>query len=333
MYVKISKLAYKDKLKIIVGMRLDMRYRGLLEMMLLGALASTSYLFYKLALVDITPFTLVSLRIGLATLILLLLLKFRRIALPSPIKYLSLWKHCAILGFFTNGFPFVCFCYSLETIPTSLSALVNGTTPVLTVLLANFLLENEGLTFERTLGVILGLSGFGVLFLPALLDNASNNTLDLDPIGILFSFLGSSSYAIGMIYARKYTQKAPPLVVPTLQLLTSLSYLIPLAFLLESPWTLHKASLTAWGGILGLSVIGTVCGFIMYHRVLIRFGVTTLAMSNYLLPIFGTILGIVFLNESITLNFVVASCLIMLGIATINGVLPFKKRAVAIPPS
>lgn len=313
---------------------LNTKNQGLLEMMVLGALSSTSYLFYKLALTDISPFTLVSLRIGLGGTLLFLILKLNRIVLPNPIKNFSLWKRCFVLGFFTNGFPFVCFCYSLTTIPTSLSALINGMTPVLTVILASLFLENERLSFDRALGIILGLSGFAVLFLPSLLNTLSNdNAVPLDSMGILLSFLGAASYAVGIVYARKHAHQAPALVVPTLQLLTSLSYLIPLAFLMEAPINLQEVSLTAWGGILGLSLLGTVCAFILYHRVLTRFGVTTLAMSNYLLPIFGTLLGIIFLNESITVHFLVASLLILLGIAAVNGMLPIRIRAASIPPS
>jgi drug/metabolite transporter (DMT)-like permease len=311
-----------------------MKHQALLEMMVLGALSSTSYLFYKLALNDIDPFTVVSLRIGLGGVLLFLILKLNRIALPLPTKHFNLWKRCFILGFFTNGFPFVCFCYSINTIPTSLSALITGMTPVLTIVLASIFLENEHLTFNRIFGVILGLCGFAVLFLPSLLNTFTHSDVgQLDPLGIFLSFVGAASYAVGAIYARKHTQQAPALVVPTLQLLTSLSYLIPLAFFIEGPFIFSEVSLNTWGAILGLSILGTVCAFVLYHRVLTRFGVTTLAMSNYLLPIFGTLLGIVFLNESITLHFLVASLLILLGIATVNGMLPLRARATSVPSS
>lgn len=304
-----------------------MKHQALLEMMVLGALGSTSYLFYKLALADLEPFTVVTLRIGLAALVLLLILKLSHIKLPTFRTQASLWKRCFILGFFTNGFPFVCFCYSIATIPTSLSALINGITPVISVILASIFLENERLTFNRTIGITLGLSGFAVLFLPALLANLNgSHALYLDPLGILLSSLGAASYSVGMIYARLHTQQAPPLVVPTLQLLTSLSYLIPLSCLLEAPLQIYEISQSTWGAIGGLSLFGTVCAFILYHRVLTRFGVTTLAMSNYLLPIFGTLIGITFLNEPITLNFMIASSLILLGIAAVNGILPLTFR-------
>ncbi len=311
-----------------------MKQSGILEMMVLGALSSTSYLFYKLALDDIAPFSLVCLRVGLGGLLLLLLLKLRRVQFPSPKTHFKFWKNCFVLGFFTNGFPFVCFCYSLTTIPTSLSALINGMTPVLTVILANIFLEDERLTLEKILGVILGLSGFGVLFIPALIKTYSSpDAAALDPMGIMFSFLGSCSYAVGIIYARKYTHKAPPFVVPTLQLLSSLVYLLPIAILIDPPLTLNEVSFNAWGGIFGLCMLGTVCAFVLYHHVLTKFGVTTLAMSNYLLPIFGTLLGVVFLKESLSFNFLLASLLILLGIASVNGMLPLRLRAAAAPPS
>jgi drug/metabolite transporter (DMT)-like permease len=311
-----------------------MKRNGILEMMVLGALSSTSYLFYKLALDDISPFTLVSFRVGLGGLLLLLFLKLKGIKFTSPKSNFLFWKRCFVLGFFTNGFPFVCFCYSLTTIPTSLSALINGMTPVLTVILANIFLEDEPLTLEKILGIILGLSGFGVLFIPALIKTFANpEAVTLDPMGIMFSFLGSSSYAVGIVYARKYTHKAPPFVVPTLQLLSSLLYLVPLALLIEPSLNLSDVSFKAWGGILGLCVLGTVCAFVLYHHVLTQFGVTTLAMSNYLLPIFGTLLGIIFLKETLSFNFLLASLLILLGIASVHGMLPLRLRAASVPPS
>jgi drug/metabolite transporter (DMT)-like permease len=315
-------------------MEINMKRTGILEMMVLGALSSTSYLFYKLALDDVSPFTLVSLRVGIGGFLLLLLLKLKRINFPSPKTHFKFWKHCFVLGFFTNGFPFVCFCYSLTTIHTSLSALINGMTPVLTVILANLFLEDERLTLEKTLGIILGLAGFGVLFIPALIKTFSSpDAAALDPMGIMFSFLGSCSYAVGIIYARKFTHKSPPFVVPTLQLLSSLLYLLPLAILIDPPLNLREVSFPAWGGILGLCLLGTVCAFVLYHHVLTKFGVTTLAMSNYLLPIFGTLLGVVFLKENLSFNFLVASLLILLGIASVNGMLPLRLRAVSVPPS
>ncbi len=294
------------------------KQQGFLDVVLLAALFSPSFMFIKIALRDIEPITLIALRIGISGLLLLLTLRLRNISLPRD---LSLWKYCFILGFFINGFPFICFSYSLTTIPTSLSALINGLAPVMTVFLANAFLEDERLTWNRVLGVILGLFGFAVLFLPALL----GSQMEFDVVGILLSFAGSCSYAVGAVYARKCVKKAPPLVAPTLQLLSSMIYLIPLSFIFETPMDLVNVTFSSWAAVMGVSLLGTTLAFIMYHRIIHLYGATAVAMAMYLLPIFGTLLGVVFLSETITVSFAIAALLILSGVGVINGIFPLPQ--------
>lgn len=111
--------------------------------------------------------------------------------------------------------------------------------------------------------------------------------------------------------------------MPMLQLLTSLSYLIPLAFIFESPLVhIQAASLVAWSGVLGLAVLGTLFAFMMYYRIIARQGATALSMVTYLLPIIGTILGVVFLKEQVSIYFGVAACLILSGVLIVSKVIP-----------
>ncbi len=296
-------------------MTMMIKQKGLLDIFILAALFGPSFLFIKLAVQDISPITLVTLRVGIAGLLLFTLLKIKNTPIPRDLK---LWKYCFILGFFVNGLPFICFCYSLTLIPSSLSALINAMTPVLTVFLANTFLQDERLTWNRLLGVILGFAGFMVLFLPALLQS----DLEISPLGIILSFLGATCYAIGAVYARRYTLQAPPLVIPTLQLLITVLYLLPLAFIFEAPLMVLEAPLQGWLAVLGLAIFGSMLAFIMYHRIVSKYGATAVSMATYLLPIFGAILGVTFLNESIDINFVFAALLILCGVGVVNGMIP-----------
>jgi len=303
------------------------KHKRLLDILVMAALFAPSFLFIKVAVQEISPITVIALRVSLAALMLLLVLKIRNISIPTDFK---LWKYCFTLGFLINGFPFVCYSYSLALIPTSLSALINGLTPIVTVFLANIFLQDERLNLRRGLGVILGFSGFIVLFLPALL----NTDGDYNLIGILLSFVGAIFYAFGAVYARKYVQKAPPLVAPTLQLMSSLIYLIPLAFIVETPiQELLEASMAAWTSVLCVALLGTALAFILYHRIVVQQGATALTMAMYLLPIFGTAIGVLFLNETITLNFALAGLLILIGVGIVNGMinLPTKRAKIEQP--
>jgi drug/metabolite transporter (DMT)-like permease len=293
-----------------------MKLTGLLDIFILAMLWGPSFLFTKRSLGDIPPLTLVTLRISLGTLLLFLVLKFKNIRFHYNPR---LWMHCFIIGLFANGLPFICFSYSLVRIPSNLSALINGSTPVFTLLLANIFLKDERLNWQSGIGVVMGLLGFLVLFLPSIL----KVNVEFNILGMLLSLMGASSYAIAIVYARKHIYEAPPVVMPMLQLLTSLSYLIPLAFIFETPVShIQSAKLTAWGGVLGLGILGTLLAFLMYYRIIARQGATAVAMVSYLLPIIGTILGVVFLKEKVSIYFGIAGCLILSGVLIVNRIIP-----------
>lgn len=286
------------------------------EIFILAMFWGPSFLFSKIAVEDITPVTLAALRISIGAALLYVILKLKKISIPNDLR---LWKHCFIFGVFANSLPFILFNYSLLTIPTSLSAIINGTTPVLTILLANLFLEDESITWQRGIGIIIGSSGFLVLFLPSLF----GIPMEFNIKGIFLTFLASNCYAIAMVYAKRYLNNVPPLIVPLMQLSSSICYLLPLAFLLESPLeSLQNASLPALASLLGLAVLGTTLAFSLYYRILVRQGPTALSMVTYLLPIVSTILGMVFLKEKIGLQFSIAAALILCGVLVVNKVPP-----------
>jgi drug/metabolite transporter (DMT)-like permease len=286
--------------------------KGFLDILILSCLWGPSYFFIKTAVVELPPFTLTMLRMGIAVILLYGVLKLKRIRLPNNKR---LWMHCFVVGLFVNTLPSLFFNFSLLTISTSLSALINGTTPIMTLLLANNFLTDERLNLTRGLGILLGCIGFLILFLPPLFVKH----IDLDVSGMVFSFLGAVSYAIANVYARKYVKHSPPYVAPVMQLSSTLIYMVPLAFLIETPIkSMENASLSAWGSLLSLAFLGTTLAFVMFYRIIQRQGATALAMVTYLLPIIGTLIGVVFLQEKIGLQFCLAAVLILLGIMIVN---------------
>jgi len=296
-------------------------HKGFFDILALALLWGPSYLFIKIAESDIAPLTLVAVRVSLGVLLLYAVSQLRRISIWDSVrKHQKLWMHCFVIGFFATGLPFACFNYAILYIPTSLTALITGTTPIVTIILANLFLKDERLTWNRAIGVLVGLSGFCVLFLPSVLSALLGTDMDLDIKGILLSFIAASSYAVGMVYARKNIVKAPPLVAPILQLSSSLTYLIPLAFIFESPIPmLQAASTSSWLAVGGLAVLGTMLAFVVYYRIVAMQGATALSTVTYLLPVFSTILGMVFLKETVGLQFCVAAGLILCGVLIING--------------
>lgn len=295
----------------------------MLNILLLALLWAPSFLFIKLAVLEIPAITLVTLRITLSALLLLVLLKFKKIALPRDPK---LWGQCFFMGIVASSLPFILFSLSLQHIDSSLTALINGTTPISAILLAHYFLKDEKLTWHRFIGILLGFSGFLVLFLPALLAGEMSG----DCFGMLCSLGASFCYAIGMVYAKKNI-KAPkePLILPTLQLFTSVFYLIPLSLIFDPLFNPFEISQTSVLSIIAIATFGTALAFIVYYRIILQYGATSASTVTYILPIFSVILGVVFLDENLSLSFCFAALLILLGTIVANNLLPQRVRRVS----
>lgn len=295
--------------------------RNCLDVILLAALWAPSFAFMKIAVRECTPITITCIRLGLAGILMLFILRlFMRVSLPKDLK---IWKHGFIMGIIGMSIPFVMYCYSLDRIPTVLSALLNGTTPITTIILAQLFLSDESITWNKVIGVMMAVFGFVVLFLPNLWEGG----MEIDMFGVLLSFLSACCYACSAVYAKRFVPNVTPGVMPTLQLLTSLTYLLPLSLLVDYPFAipLSQMSHTTWLSILGLSLIGTLWAFFIYYRIIAKQGATGVSMVTYLIPIFSVILGVAFLEESITFNYVIAFGLILFGVLVVNGVVTLPK--------
>ena len=254
---------------------------------------------------------MIAIRVSLAALIMFGVMKLKKIALPTSF---SLWRKIAIQGFFSCGLPFVFFAYSVTHVESIVGSVILGIVPMLTALLAHLFIPGEKLTMSKTMGIIFGLCGFLILLLPTALD------LDIgaDTFGLLGCFLAASCYAIGMVYARKNVTDIPLVVAPTMQLITVSAYLIPLAFIVEEPLKMTMPSMAAWNCVLGLAIFGTALAFLLYFKIIVERGATVLSMVGYMLPLVGTVTGVLFLHEQITPRFFMASLLILLGMRLVN---------------
>jgi drug/metabolite transporter (DMT)-like permease len=293
-----------------------MGLNNLLWFILLASLWGPSFLFIKVAVAEIPPITLVAWRVGLGALLLYLYLRSQGRALPRPGP---VWKSFAVVGFFGNAIPFVLIAWGEQRIDSSLTSILNGATPLFTIILAHFLVADDRLTPIKGVGTLLGFGGLLVLFAPSLLAGAQATTW-----GLLAVTIATISYGISMVYARIRLRGLPPLVVPTAQLMMATLYLFPLSLLVDRSYGLALPSWEALGAMAGLSLLGTALGFAVFYHLLENVEPTYVSMITYLLPVVAIILGMVVLKERLAWNAYVGCALILLGIMIANGV--FQQR-------
>jgi len=288
------------------------KWKNFLWLMLLAALWGPSFIFIKVAVEEIPPITLAAGRVALAALLLYLVLRIQGRNLPG---FGTVWKHFAIMGFISNALPFVLFSWGEQYIDSAMAAILNGTTPIFTILLAHFFIADDRITPPKMVGVLLGFGGLILLILPSLFDGVEATTWGLLAITVAAVF-----YAMAIVYSRKNLRGLPPMVAPTAQLTMAAVYLIPLSLLVDMPQTLPLPGWQAIASLLALAVFGTGIAFVIYYRLLEGSSATYLSMVTYLIPVVGIILGVLVLDEQLSWNAYAGCGLILVGVMAVNGV-------------
>jgi len=292
------------------------KFKNFLLLMLLAALWGPSFLFIKVGVAEIRPLTFVLGRVGIAALVLYGILRWQGGRLPG---WGAVWKHIAVVALLHNSLPFVLFSWGELYIDSALASILNGTTPLFTIVLAHFLTDDDHLSPAKVGGVVLGLGGLAFLIGPTLFGGFEATTW-----GLLAVVVASICYGIAIVYVRNYLRGLPPLVAPTMQMMLASLYLVPLVLWLDRPLGMSLPSLPALGSWLALGVLGTALAFIVYYRLIETADASYVSMVTYIVPVFGVLLGVLVLHERLSWNTYLGFGLILLGVMAVNGV--FKGR-------
>jgi len=294
-----------------------MKAKNLLLLITLASVWGPSFLFIKVAIVEISPITLAAMRIGIAALLLnLYVIPFRK----TFVKDWNFWKHVTIAGFFAQALPFVLINWGEQYIDSALASILNGLTPIFTLLIANFAVREEKITTPKVVGIVLGFIGLIVLISPTFKGGINGSLM-----GILAVSIAAISYGVALVYNRVHLKDAPPLSAPASQLMMTSLYLIPFAWLVETP-NLASISIEVYGAVLFLAVFGTALAFVIYFILLEKTSASYVSQVTYLMPIFGVILGAIFLDEKIFIEAIVGGALILLGVLIINKSMKAKAK-------
>jgi len=287
---------------------------GWTEWLLLGALAvlwGGSFFFIEVALRNLPVFTIVAARVGLAALFLIGFIYAGGQRLPSSP---SVWGRLIILGALRATIPISLIVWAETQIDSGLASILNSTSPLFTILVAHFLTADEKLTPNRALGVVVSMIGVAVLIGADALDGLGLNTL------AQVAMLGATlSYGFAAVYGKQF--KGMPTVVSSAGMLAGATLLsLPLALVLEQPWTLRPSS-TSIAAVLGLALLSTALAFIIWFKLIHLTGAANTSLVTFLIPIVGLFLGVVVLGERPELSSLLGLALILLGLAGTTNVL------------
>jgi drug/metabolite transporter (DMT)-like permease len=291
----------------------------------LSILWGGSFFFVGVAVTALPPFTIVLLRVAIAAAALHLVLRATRTAMPWDGNS---WLAFFGMGLLNNAIPFSLIVWGQTHIASGLASILNATTPLFTVLVAHVLTADERLTKGRIVGVLLGIAGVVTLIGPEALVGLGQDVL------AQLAILGAAlSYAFASIFGRRFKRMGvPPLATAAGQVTASSALLLPIALIVDRPWTLPWPEPSVWAAIVGLALLATALAYILYFGILASAGAVNLMLVTLLIPVSAILLGGAFLGETLAPMDFAGMALIGLGLAAIDGrlaaLLPhFRARA------
>ncbi|BAO54699.1 permease of the drug/metabolite transporter (DMT) superfamily [Nonlabens marinus S1-08] len=223
------------------------------------------------------------------------------------------WPWLALSGLLGTFFPAFLFAYAQTEIDSAISAILNSTVPLITLILGAVLF---GISFSRRqlLGVIIGLGGAVGLILAGMESNPEQNYLF---VGLVL--IACCCYASNVNIIKRYLQNIKPLAIAT----ANFVFILPLAIIVflsadgaQLEFT-SNAVLTSLGYIVILCVFGTVAAKVMFNKLVQMTSPVFASSVTYLMPVIGLTWGTLD-GETFTIWQGVATGIIILAVILVT---------------
>jgi drug/metabolite transporter (DMT)-like permease len=285
--------------------------KRLLAFLLLSLIWGSTWMFVKIGLAVLPPFTFAGLRFGAAAVLLWGLVWWRGSALP---RAWSEWRLIVWVGLLGMSLNYGLIFWGGKYIPSGVSAVLQAMIPAFGLVLAHYFLPNEKITWRKALGVMTGIAGVALIF-------SSQFKLEgaMALAGSAALLTSALTVAITNIVVKAHGQAIDPVAMAAAQMTIGV---IPL-WLIGALWEgnpLHFAwtrSLVLC--LLYLIVIGTTLPFTLFYWLIRQIDITRTMLISLIVPVVAMILGMFVLGERLTWQIATGTLLILTGVGAIVG--------------
>lgn len=282
-----------------------------------AALALTwgsSFLLIKVGLRGLTPVQVVFGRILVGAAVLAAMMVLGRRRWPREPR---LWGHLTVLGVLYCVLPFTLFAYAGETLPSGLSAILNATVPLMTVLATAVVVPSEKLGLRRALGVLVGAAGVATVV--GVWRLATPEVAASLP-SILACLGATACYGTAFAYLRRFvvgTHHYDAVTVAAVQVSTA-------ALVMCLAWPFFggpapRLDPEIVGAIALLGAFGTGLAYAWNTRIVVDWGPVAASTVTYVIPLVGVALGIVVLGERLSWNEPLGGVIVLVGVLITRG--------------
>lgn len=290
-----------------------MPFKYFCELLILSALWGASFLFMRTTTGEFGPVMLITLRTGIAAIALLPFFLYAK--LQHQVK--ANWQAILFVGLTNTAIPFCLLSYSTFSLGAGYASILNATAPMFGAIVG-FLWLKDNLTHIAIFGLILGFLGVVTL---SFAKSAQGIEQIIPWLPIVSALCATFLYGLAACYTKKHLKGVNVLAVVTGSQCFSVLCLLPVSLFF---WPENNPSINSWLQVLVLGLICTAVAYILYFRLIANVGAEKAITVAYLVPVFGVIWGMLFLQEKLTFIMWVGASMVLLGVALTTGL--FKAR-------
>lgn len=286
-------------------------YKLILSLIAVAFFWGTTYLGIRVAVATVPPWIVTSVRQGLAAIILLVYLLYTKQLKWIGAEHLKFQFIPSVLMIvIANGFTTI----AEQSLPSGLTSILSATSPAI-VFLGGIFFGLQKPSLRGFIGLLIGFLGVVFIFRDGLSDI-------LDPnykTGIIFLSIAILSWSAGTIYIKTHTHKSNTIAL-------NLFYQFAISAIIQAVLAVifsDNVDVAAWStnsllAIVYLALFGSLLSFFCYHYALKKVTALQVSVLSYVNTIIAVFLGWFLLHEIITIDFIIATVLIIIGVFIIN---------------
>ena len=281
----------------------------LLTFILVSCVWGTTWYAMKIGLEDTPPILAVGLRFAISATILWVIFLFRKEQLVLTKNAVKVYLAFGVINFSCS---YSLTYWGTQYIHSGLSAVIWSTFPIVVVLFAHFMLRNDRITTQKSVGVLFGLIGTAMIFVQ---DKAVFEGFDLKAVAAVSAAVLLAAWP-NILY-KKHQKEIPHFHLNVVSQTIAVSVLLPVSFLIEDPlsveWSLRNTAALFYLAIPGTAIVWSIYFWLYKHL-----KVTQISTIALIPPIIAVILGWQLLGEQFTPRMLAGAILIFSGVLFVN---------------
>jgi len=277
----------------------------------------STWLGIKIGLEDSPPFLSSAARFLISSSFLYLLIKVKRLVIPK-----NNWSKILIPGFLLFGLSYGLDYWGIQYITSGLAAVLFATLPFFVAIFAHFMLNDEKLSFIKLSFLSLGFLGIVIIFRDQIHFSHSLKSI----LGMLALIGAAISAGLSNVFTKRDLHHIDSRVIACFQMMVGTVFLLLIGFSFEE-LSSFKITYKSMGALIYLAFFGSILAFVTYLWLLKRIEATKLSLIAFVTPVLALVLGAIVKNERISLQLILGSILVILGIVGLNFLTPRAKKS------